>query len=100
LSWFKAKDVAKKDNTPFKKKPLATNSPQVWEPFSVVDNEIIEQKYLQVLDNEELDPLVVTVGHDGLYEVNTKTFEFAPIYWDGPIYEVRRGIWFEQKGIS
>jgi hypothetical protein len=40
----------------------------------------------------------VPVNEDFLFDVGIETRELAPIYWLGPIYEVRRGSWFYQEG--
>ncbi|KAJ4302539.1 hypothetical protein N0V88_002689 [Collariella sp. IMI 366227] len=40
----------------------------------------------------------VPVNEDFLFDVNIEDRELAPIYWEGPIYEVRRGSWFYQEG--
>ncbi|KAH7026274.1 DDHD domain-containing protein [Microdochium trichocladiopsis] len=39
----------------------------------------------------------VPVNEDYLFEVDIDTRELAPVYWLGPIYEVRRGTWFYQE---
>jgi hypothetical protein len=40
----------------------------------------------------------VPVNEDFLFDVDVEKRELAPVYWLGPIYEVRRGIWFYQDG--
>jgi hypothetical protein len=40
----------------------------------------------------------VPVNEDFLFDVDIETRELAPVYWLGPIYEVRRGSWFFQEG--
>lgn len=40
----------------------------------------------------------VPVNEDFLFDVDIETRELAPVYWLGPIYEVRRGSWFYQEG--
>jgi hypothetical protein len=40
----------------------------------------------------------VPVNEDYLFEVDIERRELAPVYWLGPIYEVRRGSWFYQEG--
>ncbi|KAK4200789.1 putative phospholipase [Triangularia verruculosa] len=40
----------------------------------------------------------VPVNEDFLFDVNIEERELAPIYWEGPVYEVRRGTWFYQEG--
>ncbi|KAI0974069.1 DDHD domain-containing protein [Xylaria arbuscula] len=44
--------------------------------------------------------LRVPVNEDFLFDVSIKQRELAPVYWLGPIYEVRRGTWFYQEGSS
>ncbi len=40
----------------------------------------------------------VPVNEDFLFDVTIEDRELAPIYWEGPIYDVRRGSWFYQEG--
>ncbi|OTA70486.1 DDHD domain-containing protein [Hypoxylon sp. EC38] len=40
----------------------------------------------------------VPVNEDFLFDVDIEERELAPVYWLGPIYEVRRGTWFYQEG--
>ncbi|KAI0912269.1 DDHD domain-containing protein [Ustulina deusta] len=44
--------------------------------------------------------LRVPVNEDFLFDVDIEQRELAPVYWLGPIYEVRRGTWFYQEGSS
>ncbi|KAI1179140.1 DDHD domain-containing protein [Nemania sp. FL0916] len=44
--------------------------------------------------------LKVPVNEDFLFDVNIEQRELSPVYWLGPIYEVRRGSWFYQEGSS
>jgi hypothetical protein len=44
--------------------------------------------------------LRVPVNEDFLFDVDIEERELAPVYWLGPIYEVRRGTWFYQEGSS
>lgn len=39
----------------------------------------------------------VPVNEDFLFDVDIEVRELAPVYWLGPIYEVRRGTWFYQE---
>ncbi|KAI8909093.1 DDHD domain-containing protein [Gorgonomyces haynaldii] len=89
--WFYAKDAPKRDTTPYKKQDRLVKTPTIWEPFSDEDSERIEAK-----SHEGNVPVL----EDYLYEVNVQKLEVGPIYWDGPFYEVRRGIWFEFTGPS
>lgn len=40
----------------------------------------------------------VPVHEDFLFDVDIEERELCPVYWLGPIYEVRRGSWFFQEG--
>ncbi|KKF95992.1 putative phospholipase C20G8.02 mitochondrial [Ceratocystis platani] len=40
----------------------------------------------------------VPVNEDYLFDVDIAKRELGPVYWQGPIYEVRRGTWFTQEG--
>lgn len=38
----------------------------------------------------------VPVNEDFLFDVDIDERELAPAYWLGPVYDVRRGLWFYQ----
>ncbi|PHH79694.1 hypothetical protein CDD80_4059 [Ophiocordyceps camponoti-rufipedis] len=40
----------------------------------------------------------VPVNEDYLFDVDIEERELEPVYWLGPVYEVRRGTWFFQEG--
>lgn len=40
----------------------------------------------------------VPVNEDFLFDVDIEERELGPVYWEGPIYDVRRGSWFYQEG--
>ncbi len=40
----------------------------------------------------------VAVNEDFLFDVDIEERELAPVYWLGPVYDVRRGSWFYQEG--
>ncbi|KAK2011685.1 DDHD domain-containing protein [Colletotrichum eremochloae] len=42
----------------------------------------------------------VPVNEDYLFDVDIENRELAPVYWLGPVYEVRRGTWFYDEGSS
>ncbi|TLS27323.1 hypothetical protein PpBr36_05317 [Pyricularia pennisetigena] len=44
------------------------------------------------------DHHIVYVQEDFLFQVDIEDRELAPVYWLGPIYDVRRGTWFYQEG--
>lgn len=61
-------------------------------PFSDYDSQRIETKLKKYLESHQ-SPLA-SVSEDQLFEVNVETLTLTPIYWEGPVYEVRRGLWF------
>ncbi|KAG5979653.1 hypothetical protein E4U55_004922 [Claviceps digitariae] len=111
----------KEDNTA---KPLAR--PKKFAHFSESDSRRVEARYQKLLEavEDEHGPLVnspnrpvkrprsdkpsslkdayghtrVAVNEDYLFDVDIEERELAPIYWLGPIYEVRRGTWFFPEG--
>ncbi|KAL5604286.1 hypothetical protein BROUX41_002259 [Berkeleyomyces rouxiae] len=50
-----------------------------------------------IMQDAESD-VKVPVNEDYLFDVNIAKRELGPVYWQGPIYEVRRGTWFTQEG--
>lgn len=40
----------------------------------------------------------MAVQEDYLFDVDIRSRELKPVYWLGPVYEVRRGTWFYQEG--
>ncbi|EON63812.1 hypothetical protein W97_03040 [Coniosporium apollinis CBS 100218] len=42
----------------------------------------------------------VPVNEDYLFDVDIEERELIPAYWLGPVYEVRRGTWFQAEGFS
>ena len=61
-------------------------------PFSAQDSSRLENNYLNKCGT------TVPVNEDYLFEVDVENRELRPVYWLGPIYEVRRGLWFTQEG--
>ncbi|OAQ65832.1 DDHD domain-containing protein [Pochonia chlamydosporia 170] len=50
------------------------------------------------LDDAHRGHTRVAVNEDYLFDIDIEERELAPVYWLGPIYEVRRGTWFFQEG--
>ena len=50
------------------------------------------------LDENAGGRVKVPVHEDFLFDVDLEQRELAPVYWLGPIYEIRRGSWFYQEG--
>ncbi|KAJ0120134.1 DDHD domain-containing protein [Diaporthe amygdali] len=102
--------------------------PKKWVPFTNNDTRSIEAAYQGVLEGteserdrsnsgptrnfsgprkaftsetEESDAqsgTKVPVNEDFLFDVDIEKRELAPVYWLGPVYDVRRGSWFYQEG--
>ena len=51
-----------------------------------------------VLDENASGKVRVPVHEDFLFDVDIEQRELSPVYWLGPIYEVRRGSWFYAEG--
>lgn len=89
VKWFYASDVPNSKPSWYDYKK--TKEPSKFVPFSEVDNANLEDSYQ---NNKDL----LDVSEDKLFQVNLKKLELAPVYWEGPVYEVRRGLWFESLG--
>lgn len=63
--------------------------------FAVKDGRAASQD-----ENGMTAPTRVAVNEDFLFDVDIFERELAPVYWHGPVYEVRRGTWFYQEGSS
>lgn len=103
--------------------------PKKWVPFSPDDSRSIEDAYQNILENREdyrgrsdkvphrkvsgarrslnSDSEVedevgtcVPVNEDYLFDVDIENRELTPVYWLGPVYDVRRGSWFYQEGAN
>ncbi|ROV96771.1 hypothetical protein VMCG_07887 [Cytospora schulzeri] len=101
--------------------------PKKWATFSPNDSRSIEAAYQTILENTEIERerskagasrnfsgsrrglsadsedyaahggTKVPVNEDFLFDVDIEKRELAPIYWLGPVYDVRRGSWFYQE---
>ncbi|KAK1825763.1 phospholipase DDHD2 [Podospora conica] len=49
-------------------------------------------------DETSPESVKVPVNEDYLFDVDIGERELSPVYWEGPVYEVRRGTWFYQEG--
>ena len=116
VRWFYAIDSPKWKPALFDKESHETKQlapPKKFVPFSNKDSEAIESTF-QKFSELELggeDPkhgddhdrgrstsAKVPVNEDYLFDVDVDRRELGPAYWEGPIYEVRRGTWFFQDG--
>jgi hypothetical protein len=74
-------------------------------PIDLTNEDSPRQKANSSLDEAQtsesrLRTVKVPVNEDFLFDVDIERRELAPVYWLGPIYEVRRGTWFYQEGSS
>ncbi|KAI9842581.1 MAG: hypothetical protein M1838_003068 [Thelocarpon superellum] len=114
--WFYAVDVPKRKPLPLAQ-PAADAKPapppKKFVAFSPRDSRAVELAFQKLADDhdacrhppvaaaDEPDPegrVKVPVNEDNLFDVDIERRELAPVYWLGPIYEVRRGTWFYQEG--
>lgn len=118
VRWFYAVDSPKRkpafsDHERKATKPLPL--PKKFVAFSIKDSQSIETAFQKLSETEDeheqaqykhptcrvqADPVKVPVNEDYLFDVNVEERELAPTYWEGPVYEVRRGTWFFQEGSS
>lgn len=87
VRWFYAKDraLSKPQLADWKKPPQPAEQ---FEPFNRHDSERLEAAF------QAATPARVPVLEDQLFEVELKARTLSPVYWDGPVFEVRRGTWF------
>jgi len=114
VQWYHAIDVPKRKGVSVKERQkLVTNEKPVQKPkkfsaFSISDSRAIESRYQQLLEATESPTKAphkeisqsVPVNEDFLFDVVIDQRELSPVYWLGPVYEVRRGTWFFQEGTS
>ena len=98
IRWFYAVDVPKWK--PFQSK-VSKKQPTKYMPFSLRDSRAIESAFQSSSDDSGDVSLAnnqtVYVNEDHLFKVNIRERVVTPIYWEGPIYEIRRGTWFTSE---
>lgn len=97
VNWYYA------TNNPIRPPTNETNKKTEFEPFTRDDLKKLERAWQRLHHSKdklkpELKLSVVPVKEDGLLEVDLDAMELAPIYWEGAVYEVRRGLWFDGDG--
>ena len=111
--WFYAVDVPKRKpfglEQPPKEKAKPQPPPKKLVPFSLSDSQAIEAAFQNQYDRQEssespqqpsspsrkdIRSSRVPVNEDYLFDVDIEKRELEPVYWEGPIYDVRRGSWF------
>ncbi|CAG8809370.1 36930_t:CDS:2, partial [Racocetra persica] len=90
LSKSSSANTTQKDSTFYQQIPKV-KQPTNWIPFSRRDSNALEQAYRSGIPGTK-----VPCNEDYLFEVDVDKREIHSVYWCGPIYEVRRGTWFQQ----
>ena len=96
VRWFYATDIPIRK--PFEPTySIGDREPNKFIAFSRNDSARLERMF-QIMkahdDKKNHSFRAVPVNEDYLFEVDLKRREVKPAYWEGPVYEVRRGIWF------
>lgn len=89
VRWFYATDRPLKKPNILGWMPNAT--PEKFSPFSDRDSSRLEEAYQK---QQQKGAQRVAVLEDRLFEVDLESRSLLPVYWEGPIFEVRRGTWF------
>ncbi|SCU94229.1 LADA_0G07338g1_1 [Lachancea dasiensis] len=101
VRWFYATDIPIRK--PFEPDySIGDKEPQKFIPFSKDDSLRLERMFqLQGSGGPphgtQLKP--IPVNEDFLFEVDLAKREIKPAYWEGPVYEVRRGLWFTSEHV-
>ncbi|KAL5458907.1 hypothetical protein PMIN07_005962 [Paraphaeosphaeria minitans] len=123
VRWYHSVDVPKRK--PFASSALVPEKqpvprPRKWIPFSFDDSRSIENAFQKTaaeadaaetrrgilspsgpasgLGKEPETSTTVPVNEDYLFDVEIETRELSPVYWLGPVYDVKRGTWFTPDG--
>lgn len=95
VRWFYATDVPL--SKPLDPKYKCSKPPKKFLPFSKRDSTQIEETWSQKrsLANKPVkrSECLVNVHEDGLFECDVGYLDLKPVYWKGPNYEIRRGLW-------
>lgn len=94
--WFYATDVPTMKPDRYKYK--MEKEPSKFIPFSEYDTKNLERSYHK-LKQDSSASAIVDVNEDKLFQVDLNSYLLSPTYWEGPIYEVRRGTWFTSEGL-
>ncbi|RCK55507.1 hypothetical protein Cantr_03922 [Candida viswanathii] len=89
IKWFYAVDIP--NSRPSYYNYVKTKEPQKFIPFSDYDSFNLENTFQKSPDSK------IPVSEDKLFEADLSCMEMFPIFWEGPRYEIRRGLWFTDK---
>lgn len=95
--WFYATDVPISKPEWFDYKQ--DKQPEKFIPFSAYDSNRLEARFQRLHKSASAELPLVEVNEDKLFEVDLHKYTLSPVYWAGPIYEVRRGTWFTLDGV-
>ncbi|KAI9818312.1 MAG: hypothetical protein M1832_004430 [Thelocarpon impressellum] len=126
VQWFYAVDVPKRKPLPLAQPSADAKpppAPKKFVPFSIRDSRAVEKAFQKYADDEDAHAqgrndesagrntaiddssgherrgkVTVPVNEDFLFDVDIERRELAPVYWLGPIYDVRRATWCYQEG--
>lgn len=97
INWYYAIDVPIKRST--KSKQPENDQPKEFKQFTKHDTIKLRKQYEKYISSSKQSNQLIKVSEDELFCVDFNKMELKPIYWDGPSYEVRRGIWFDNSNI-
>ncbi|SCV05612.1 LANO_0H11320g1_1 [Lachancea nothofagi CBS 11611] len=99
VRWFYASDVPIRK--PFEPTySIGDKEPQKFIPFSKNDSMRLERMFqLGLCAGSASNLKQIMVNEDHLFEVDLARKEMKPAYWEGPVYEVRRGLWFNSEHV-
>lgn len=96
-NWYYAIDIPIKGK--LDSKYSIKDLPKEFKQFTKHDSSKLRTAYEEYLSSSDESKHSVMVSEDKLFCVNFKKMELKPIYWDGPSYEVRRGLWFKSGDV-
>ncbi|KAH3662539.1 hypothetical protein OGAPHI_005791 [Ogataea philodendri] len=94
IRWFYSTDIPVSKPIGFNYKQ--TERPQKFIPFASKDSDSLETVY-QSWKKQGQEPKPVPVNEDQLFDCDIAKMVMRPVYWDGPVYEIRRGLWYKDN---
>ena len=73
--------------------------PSKFVPFSAYDLARLEKHFFDWKAKQGNLKLFVEVNEDRLFQVDFPSMQLKSVYWNGPVYEVRRVTWFTSDGV-
>ena len=97
VKWYYASDIP--NRKPSWEKYTKLKDPQKFIPFSEYDSSRLEKEWGIYKKDPTYNKGIVEVNEDRLFQVDLGRMELEAVYWEGPVYEVRRGTWFYSNGM-